>query len=114
MALSDVNFKVALAKWLQRHSLELSFSRLECGVHDKLHISNVQIGGIFYFPWHRQLATDDKHAKDGCCGKTGNVIFLGADINDGLSRIQWTFSDSMDFTVCSIRCVYRAELILGR
>ena len=25
---------------------------LECGVHDKLHIS-AQTGGIFYFPWHR-------------------------------------------------------------
>ena len=33
---------------------------------------------------------------------------------DGVSRIRWTFSDSMDFTVCSIRCAYRAELILGR
>ena len=31
---------------------ELSFSRLESGVHDKLHISR-QIGGIFYFPRHR-------------------------------------------------------------
>ena len=35
-----------------------------------------------------------------------------AGINDGLFRIRWTFSDSMEFTVCSIRCVYdRAELI---
>ena len=31
---------------------ELSFSRLECGVHDKLHI--YPLCGIFYFPWHRQ------------------------------------------------------------
>ena len=30
---------------------ELSFSRLECGVHDKLHIYT--LGGIFYFPCHR-------------------------------------------------------------
>ena len=30
---------------------ELSFSRLECGVHDKLHI--YPLCGIFYFPWHR-------------------------------------------------------------
>ena len=29
---------------------ELSFSRLECGVHDTF---PVQTGGIFYFPWHR-------------------------------------------------------------
>ena len=30
---------------------------------------------------------------------------------------RWTFSetaDNRDFTVCIIRCVYRAELILGR
>ena len=30
---------------------ELSFSRLECGVHDRLHI--YPLCGIFYFPWHR-------------------------------------------------------------
>ena len=30
---------------------ELSFSRLDCGVHDKLHI--YPLCGIFYFPWHR-------------------------------------------------------------
>ena len=30
---------------------ELSFSRLECGVHDRLHIC--PLCGIFYFPWHR-------------------------------------------------------------
>ena len=35
-------------------------------------------------------------------------------INDGLSRIRWTFSNLMDFTVYSIRCVYRAELIRDR
>ena len=32
---------------------ELSFSRLECGVHDRLHI--YPMCGIFYFPWHRHL-----------------------------------------------------------
>ena len=31
---------------------ELSFSRLECGVHDRLHIC--PLFGIFYFTWHRQ------------------------------------------------------------
>ena len=30
---------------------ELSFSRLECGVHDRLHI--YPLCGIFYFPWYR-------------------------------------------------------------
>ena len=30
---------------------ELSFSRLECGVHDRLH--TYPLCGIFYFPWHR-------------------------------------------------------------
>ena len=30
---------------------ELSFSRLECGVHDRLHI--YPLCGLFYFPWHR-------------------------------------------------------------
>ena len=30
---------------------ELSFSRLEYGVHDRLHI--YPLCGIFYFPWHR-------------------------------------------------------------
>ena len=42
------------------------------------------------------------------------TMYEGAGINDGLSRILWTFSDSMDFTVYSIRCVNRAELIFGR
>ena len=32
---------------------ELSFSRLECGVHNRLHI--YPLSGIFYFPWHRHL-----------------------------------------------------------
>ena len=44
MALSDVNIKVALAKWLQRHSFDAEYAI-------------------------RQLPTDDQHAKDGCCGK---------------------------------------------
>ena len=30
---------------------EFSFSRLECGVHDRLHI--YPLCRIFYFPWHR-------------------------------------------------------------
>ena len=30
---------------------ELSFSRLECGLHDRLHI--YPLCGVFYFPWHR-------------------------------------------------------------
>ena len=34
-------------EWLR----ELSFSRLECGVHDRLHIH--PLCGIFYFPWDR-------------------------------------------------------------
>ena len=51
MALSDVNIKVALAKWRQRHSFEIEYTI-------------------------RKLPTDDQHAKDGCCEKkTGNVIF---------------------------------------
>ena len=29
---------------------ELSFSKLECGVHDRLHIYDMY--GIFSFPWH--------------------------------------------------------------
>ena len=51
MALSDVNIEVALAKWLQRHSFDDEYTI-------------------------RQLPTDDQHVNDGCCGKTGNVIFL--------------------------------------
>ena len=35
-------------EWLR----ELSFSRLEYGVHDRLHI--YPLCGIFYFPWHRR------------------------------------------------------------
>ena len=34
-------------EWLR----ELSFSRLDCGVHDRLHI--YPMCEIFYFPWHR-------------------------------------------------------------
>ena len=36
-----------------------------------------------------------------------------AGLNDGLFQKRWTFSDNRDFTVCIIRCVYRAELIIG-
>ena len=43
--------KVALAKWLQRHSFGADYTII-------------------------QLPTDAKHAKDSYCGKTGNVIFL--------------------------------------
>ena len=33
---------------------ELSFSMLECGVHDRLdHLHIYPLCGIFYFPWHR-------------------------------------------------------------
>ena len=42
-------------EWLR----ELSFSRLECGVHDRLHI--YPLCGIFYFPWHG-------HQKEGTNG----------------------------------------------
>ena len=38
---------------------------------------------------------------------------LRAGLNDGLFQKLWTFSDNCDFTVCIIRCVYRAQLILG-
>ena len=34
----------------------MSLSRLECGVHDWLHIYH--LGGIFYFPWHRYRIQD--------------------------------------------------------
>ena len=43
--------------------------------------------------------------------------FFRAGLNDGLSQKRWTNGqtvDNRDFTVCMIRCVYRAELILGR
>ena len=37
----------------------------------------------------------------------------GAGLNDGFFQKRWTFSDNRDFTVCIIRWVYHAELILG-
>ena len=43
-----------------------------------------------------------------------------AGLNDGLFQKRWTSADNRrsivtsDFTVCIIRCVYRAELILDR
>ena len=44
--------KLALAKWLQKHSFNAEYTI-------------------------RQLPTDDQHAKDGVCvKKSGNVIFL--------------------------------------
>ena len=46
-----VNIKVALAKWLQKHSFDTE--------------STIRL-----------LATDDQHAKDGICGKSGIVVFL--------------------------------------
>ena len=36
-----------------------------------------------------------------------------AGLNGGLFQKRWTFSDNRDFTICIIRCVYRAKLILG-
>ena len=44
MALSDVNIKVDLAKWLQIYSFGAEYTII-------------------------QLPTDDQHAKDGCCEK---------------------------------------------
>ena len=35
----------------QERFRELSFSRLECGVHDRLHV--YPLSGVSYFPWHR-------------------------------------------------------------
>ena len=32
---------------------KLSFSRLECGVHDKLHISSADWWDVLLPPWHR-------------------------------------------------------------
>ena len=50
--LSDVNIKLALAKWLQKHSFDAEHTI-------------------------RQLPTDDQYAKDGVCGgESGNVIFF--------------------------------------
>ena len=54
----DVSFlpvirNLASLKWANTGVVfrELSFSRLECGVHDRLHI--YPLCGVFYFPWHR-------------------------------------------------------------
>ena len=49
--LSYVYSKQPIFRLTQEWFRELSFSRLECGVHDRLHI--YPLCGIFYFPWHR-------------------------------------------------------------
>ena len=49
--LSYVYSKQPIFGLTQEWFRELSFSRLECGVHDRLHI--YPLCGIFYFPWHR-------------------------------------------------------------
>ena len=45
------------------------------------------------------------------------MLQIWAGLNDGLSQKQRTIggqsADNRDFTVCIIRCVYRAELMLG-
>ena len=52
---------------------ELSFSRVECGVHNRLYIYPPPPCGIFYFPWYRHHMEGTRrllvsHPKD-----TGNV-----------------------------------------
>ena len=63
-------------KWFR----ELSFSRLECGVHDKLHISRADCWDrrLFYFPWHR-------HQIEGTDGK----FFIPSMIAGTLAVIGW-------------------------
>ena len=51
LVLSLVYSKQPIFGLTQEWFRELSFSRLECGVHDSLHI--YPLCGIFYFPWHR-------------------------------------------------------------
>ena len=47
-----VMYSKHLILWLTHEWLrEMSVSRLECGIHDKLDIYPVH--GTFYFPWHR-------------------------------------------------------------
>ena len=46
-----VMYKQPIVGLTQVWSRELSFSRLECGVHDN-YTFPVQTGAIFYFPWH--------------------------------------------------------------
>ena len=60
----------------------------------------------------RKLFMLVRHSRIVIYEPLNSLIWAG--INDGFFRIRWTFSDSMDFTVYSIRCVYRAEMILGR
>ena len=54
-----VNSKQPICGLTQEWFRELSFSRLECGVHDRLHI--YPLCGIFYIPWHR-------HQREGTNG----------------------------------------------
>ena len=51
LVLSYVYSKQPIFGLTQEWFRELSFSRLECGVHDKVHI--YPLCGIFYFPWHK-------------------------------------------------------------
>ena len=51
LVLSYVYSKQPIVGLTQEWLRELSFSRLKCGVRDRLHI--YPLCGIFYFPWHR-------------------------------------------------------------
>ena len=51
LVLSYVYSKQPIFGLTQEWLRELSFYRLECGVHDRLYIYH--LCGIFYFPWHR-------------------------------------------------------------
>ena len=60
------------------------------------------------FYWN--IGFNDSSKFQYCC-RSG--VGLNGQVYDGLFQKRWTFSDNRDFTVCIIRCVYRAELILG-
>ena len=76
----DVNIKVALTKWLQRHSFDAEYTI-------------------------RQLPTDDQNAKDGCCGK--NVIFLARfTIRPFSAIVDIRTYDSFRYVATQLSCRY--------
>ena len=74
----------------------------------------------FFGKLHRDMNRVNVFAINRCINEGYGLIRIFIEqIQISLTKLWrvWTFSetvDNRDFTVCIMRCVYRAELILGR
>ena len=72
----------------------------------------------YYPPPHWMRSAPGEMTENKCTGWPPQTKILATPLHGGGSKRwtfqkRWTFSDNRDFTVCIIRCVYHAQLILG-